>query len=221
MTSGDRTGRCRTGRCRTGQCIADRRGFTLVELLVALGCFALLALAGTAILAQTVETRSRTAERQADLARLQIARALLSADLLQVTARAVNTGDAPGGSRVSFAGPAPEDDTLLWFTRAIVDAGRSGPAAVDTQAVRYAYRDGALVRIARTSLNDAQSEAPARPLLELAAPPRIRFLGRQGWQDRWFGDGSVTSPLPGAVELILDTRSEGTVRMVLLVGLGA
>ncbi|MES2338850.1 MAG: prepilin-type N-terminal cleavage/methylation domain-containing protein [Pseudomonadota bacterium] len=98
-------------------------GFTLIELLISLLLFALIAVAGVALVDSVLGVQGRTEERLDRLTALQRAMLVMTGDLEQVAG-----GDmAGGGAGISFSRSAP---------------GVGGPPVV----VRYALTSGVLVR---------------------------------------------------------------------------
>ncbi|MEI9928408.1 MAG: type II secretion system protein GspJ [Sphingomonas sp.] len=100
-------------------------GFTLIELMISLGLFALIAVAGLGMVQGILNVQGRTEKRLDRLAEVQRTMFVLSSDLDQIAFGRI-TGDAQG----------------LSFTRA---APGSGGEAV---SLRYAVAGGALVRMA-------------------------------------------------------------------------
>ena len=98
-------------------------GFTLVEVLISLGLFGLIAIAGLALVTGIMNVRGRTEVRLDRLAEVQRTMTVVSSDLDQIAAGRV-TG---GGGDVAFTRAAPG----------------AGGAAIP---IRYAVVDGALVR---------------------------------------------------------------------------
>jgi len=103
------------------------QGFTLIELMISLGLFALIAVAGLALLNSVLGVQGRTEQRLDRLADLQRAMFVLGGDLDQVTEGAVRGG----GTSFSFTRSAP---------------GLGGPP----MPVRYDLAGGNLVRTAGT-----------------------------------------------------------------------
>ena len=101
------------------------QGFTLLELIISLGLFALIAVAGLGLLDSVLNVQGRTEARLARLADLQRAMFVIQSDLDQVT-----RGEISGGG------------SGLAFTR--VAGGVGGPASI----VRYGEAGGVLVRAA-------------------------------------------------------------------------
>lgn len=106
---------------------AGQSGFTLIELMISLGLFALIAVAGLALVDGIIDVNRRTEGRLDRLAALQRAMFVLTSDLDQISGGPV----AGGGGRLSFTRAAP---------------GYGGISV----PVRYAVTGGALVRGAGT-----------------------------------------------------------------------
>lgn len=102
---------------------ADEAGFTLIELMISLGLFALIAAAGLTMVTGIINVQTRTESRLDRLAQLQRAMFAVTSDLDQVA-----------------AGPISGRGGEISFTRAAPGAG--GPAT----PVRYSVAGGALIR---------------------------------------------------------------------------
>ena len=87
-------------------------GFTLVELLVAVAVFALLATASVTLLAHVLDQRAVVSAQSARLAQLQRTHALLGADLSQVALRRVRRADGRSQRSAFMAAPAGTPVTL-------------------------------------------------------------------------------------------------------------
>jgi general secretion pathway protein J len=189
--------------------IQSSAGFTLLELLVALSIFSLIAIMSYNGLKVVLNTQAET-EIQADsLAELQKVYLLLQRDIEQVVPRPVR--DEYGDEQPALTG----DDTLQ-LTR----GGWSNPAGhlrSTLQRVGYAYEDRQLVRYSWAVLDRAQdSEAQRQPLVGDIEEMTIRYLAENNeWGDRWpnplaQGDGAIVgAALPRAVEIMLDHEKFG------------
>ena len=190
-------------------------GFTLVELMVSLLIFSLLAAAGVGLLAFSVRAQGATDDKLAQIARLNQLGSALSADLAQVRARP--TRDQQGGLQPVFTGAAGGGATpLLRFVRAgwtnVDDAARS-----DQQKVEYQLAGGALVRIAYPMVDGAAPGASAA-IVEDVQAITLRYRFRGAWTDSWAG--SPDRPLPDAVEMTLTRTGGDSYRELFLVGTG-
>ncbi|WP_298574885.1 type II secretion system minor pseudopilin GspJ [uncultured Luteimonas sp.] len=182
-------------------------GFTLLEVMVALALFGLVAAAGVAVMAYAADSQQILRERMARLGEFQRARALLRTDLSQAAVRLVRRADG-SSSRDAFVGGRPGESGPLF---AFVRRGRENPEAAARASLEYVeYRivDGRLERSARAAV-DGATPPPARVLLDGVTRARVAYLERGAWNDGWQGGATA---LPEAVELELDLEAIGRVR---------
>lgn len=172
---------------------AGERGFTLIEMIVSLALFALIALAGIALLRTVMGVQERTAGRIERLGDVQRALFMARNDIEQ------------------FSGKLVLADAELELER-----HSRGPLGV--QPVRYRLRDGMLRRAVDTGLGTARDQR----LLTGVDTLRISVLAPDGgWRDRWPPDGDATDPWPLAVALDIGLapgprRPGGTLRRVFI-----
>jgi general secretion pathway protein J len=190
-----------------------QRGFTLVEIMIAIVIAAILAIMGFEGMRQALANRERIRASAARLQAVQFTMRSFVQDISQVNPRPVREPLGPGFQ------PAVIGGTEFIFTR----AGWSNPAGGDRatlQRVRYALRDKKLYRDYWTVL-DAQinPEPVARQLLDRVKTFKVRYMndGRK-WQDDWpppAQEGGTRSPRelgwrPIAVEITLELEDFGT-----------
>ena len=188
-----------------------QRGFTLLELLVALAIFALVSVMAYGGLASVLDQQFATDDIAAQLARLQKTYLLLQRDFEQVVPRPVR--DEYGDTLAPLLG-----DSQLQFTR----GGWSNPAGHPRSSLRrvaYRLEDQELTRYAWSVLDRAQNSEPLeQPLLDGVTEIRSRYLAKNDeWQDSWppatvtaTGD-TETFSLPLAVEIQLEHERFGLV----------
>ncbi len=185
-------------------------GFTLVEVMVALMIFGMIAAAGVAILSFSIRAQAATAARLDDGSALARTISALSADLAQAMPRAAR--DEGGTLRPAFIGEA---GTLMlvrggWTN---IDAA---PRATE-QKVGWQIVDNALVRSGYPQI-DGAAPLPPVPMLAGVQALRLRYRYAGAWSDRWDGAGGV--PLPQAVEMTIDRANGVSWRTMFLVGTG-
>lgn len=172
---------------------SSQSGFTLVEMLVALTIFALLAAAGVTILRSSVDTQAAVDRRLAEVTVVGRLHALLASDLGQAVLRPTR---GPGGSRPAFIG----EGSRMEFVRAGWD-NLDGEQRSTLQRVEWRLDRGGLARVGHHRLDGGDSGEPAvlaRSVGQLA----FRYRAASGdWASVW--QASEQEPLPTAVELSL------------------
>ena len=195
--------------------MTGREGFTLVEVLVSLLIFALIAAAGSAVLSLSIDNRfaiKAATDRTGDLQRM---RSLLKADLGQAAAR---RSRGPTGRPMTqpMSGPVAPGDPVLVLTR----AGWSNPgerARSSLQRVEYRLVDNRLERRVSTHLDGA------RP-----GPPQVLYRGVRDLTVSFLKDGTEAPaylttpdrPLPDAVRVTMTLDGYGPVEQLFLAGGG-
>ena len=192
------------------------RGFTLVEMLVALVVFGLLSAATVGVLVHAADNREAVGARMDRLGEFQRARALIKADLGQAAPRRVRRGDG-SAARTAFIGQRPGDAPLWGFVR----RGWSNPdgaARASLQYVEYRIAGRQLERTAHAALDGARAPAPQVVLTGVDATA-IGYRYRGQWNDGWPGGADE---IPEAIRLTLDVDGLGTIeQLFLLPGGGA
>ncbi len=188
------------------------RGFTLLELLIALAIFGLLSVMSYSGLRSVLDQHARTEEVADRLAELQTLYLVMQRDVEQVVPRAIR-------SEYGDESPALEGSEALQFTR----GGWSNPLGrprSNLQRVGYAFEDDALVRYSWQVLDRAQDSLPLQlPLTKAVSNMSVRYLSPGGeWHSSWptedigsTGQDSPDNPLlarevrlPKALEITLE-----------------
>lgn len=186
------------------------RGFTLLELLVAVAVFAVMAAMAYGGLSSVLNT-SENAQRMADrIKAVQLAQAWFERDLGQFLDRPVR--DDYGDTRPAFEIAGPEGGVFS-LTRG---GWRNPTGAVRShlQRVSYGLDEEVLVRASWRSLDRPPEEEPVRAdLLTGVEGLEVRVLDTQGeWNTAWPPLGTAeAAPLPVAVEVSLRLTDLGTI----------
>jgi general secretion pathway protein J len=187
-------------RCHT----PARAGFTLLEMLVALAIFSLLAVMSYSGLRVVMEQQVLTEAEAERLGELQKTYLIMQRDIEQAVPRAIR--DEYGDVQPAFTG----SDMLQ-----LSHGGWSNPLnhpRSSLQRVGYVQEDRQLFRYVWQVLDRAQDSEPLeQPLLEDIEGMEIRYLdpGNE-WQDQWPPAKVTTVPpgespvLPRAVEVTLE-----------------
>jgi len=190
-------------------------GFTLIEVMVSLLIFGMIAAAGVAILSFSVRAQGTTGAKLDDMTALTRTVSILSADLAQARDRSAR--DEAGTVVPAFVG---ESGSSVAPMLRLVRAGWSnldGAPRASLQKVAYQVQGGALQRIAYPMVDGAQGLPPAA-LMTHVRQVALRYRIKGAWSDRW--DGANGVPLPDAMELRVQ-RDDGTLfRQMFLVGAG-
>ena len=193
---------------------ASEAGFTLVELLVALAIFALISVAGVALLRSGSDTQLAVKERLENLSRTNRLANAMETDLAQAIARPVR--DAAGQPVPAFI----ESDTaisgaLFGFVRAGWSNFDEAPRA-GLQRVAYVLDGKALRRIGWPML-DGSAPGEAATLVDGISAAEVRFRDEAGqWRDDWTANDA--NALPRAIELRLTIEGKPEQKMLFLVG---
>ncbi|MFN3819810.1 type II secretion system minor pseudopilin GspJ [Blastomonas sp.] len=176
-------------------CKQGERGFTLVEMMVALFIFGMIASASVLLLRQSVEAEARSALRLEEMGDLRRFSAIMAQDMTLMLPRP--SRDAVGSDRVALMSG---DRLLLGFTRQVPQIDpQAGSSSL--QRVEWALTDGRLTRAIAPKADGAATSAPV-PILEGIGSAQLRFRDKQGlWQPDW--RPQRTDELPIAIELTL------------------
>lgn len=192
------------------------RGFTLLELLVAIAILALVAVGSYRLLFDTISTRDKGMAREHALRDLQRAEMILQRDLMQVAARPIR--DEFGDARPAFYLP---QENSLEFTR----RGWRNPlqeARSDLIRVRYRVENGQLIREHWQVLDRARTSAAQKTvLLDNVSDFHLQVHAKDNWTENWplltqTQSDARTLPLPDAVEIRFTLAPWGEIRRVIL-----
>lgn len=187
-------------------------GFTLVEILVALFIFTILALMMTGGLHTIISSQSG-AERAAErLRQLQIVFVRMSRDIEQTVNRPVKTTNGQDAS--AFYG-TPKG---FAFTHGGL-AGQEKQHQV-LQRAQYIYTRNGLWRMVWDVLDQAANSPKPnqRQLLENVTDARFEYLDEKNvFRKDWPASGSSNQTLPRAVRMSLTIAGWGTVRQIYVI----
>ena len=191
------------------------RGFSLIELVVALSIFAVVGLMAQQGLVTMLRGSERLSERAEELAELQVAVARITRDIENATARPWRSGVrqaeppftlARGGADLTVVRTAPPDPTgeaVSAFLRVVYAASTTEPNRV---------------RRAEWRRVDAPPSQPDRTGLVSPLVTSVQFSALDGrsWVTAWPPETAATDgkPLPDAVAIEITTTRWGRLRRI-------
>ena len=204
------------------------RGFTLLELLVAMFIAAVMFAIGYGAINQAVKNNEALTEQQARLHEVQTAVRVLEQDILQLAPRPIRQPVGDGWLPALIGQADPNTQPILQLTR----GGWNNPNGVQRpglQRVAYFLEKNTLRREYWTVLDPTlQNTTQKRDLLTHVKTVTFRFMdvSRQ-WQTQWpptavagaMGQESALRMRPIAVEVTLETEDWGKlVRIIEVAG---
>lgn len=194
--------------------LSDARGFTLLELLVAVAILAIIGVASYRLLSNTITTRDTVSAHDLKLVQLQKTMQIMQRDIEQVALRPVR--DEFGDTQPALYMPK---ENILELTRA---GWRNplGEARSELVRVRYGVEDGVLKRYYWDVLDRAQDSRPkAINLMEKVTDFKVRVLDGRNlqWTATWPPLDQLKTeknklPMPTAVEISFSVEPYGELR---------
>lgn len=193
------------------------RGFTLIEVLVAVAIFGVLMVLTTVTVDRSLANADMLGERMDRLQAIQRTMRLLSTDLFQSAPRPVR--DELGETYM----PSVRSDLLGNFALELTHGGWPNPAGLQRSTLqRTAYRieEETITRLHWSVLDRTYSNEPlAMVLLDGVQGLNFRFLQDNGeWTEQWPPQGPQGTAgvglRPRAVEIVLTLFDEGELTRV-------
>ena len=201
-------------------------GFTLLEILVAIGIFALFSAMAYGSLLRILDTRDRLETEQNFWRGITLSLMQIEEDLGKARPRTVRNAGGLPVPEPAFRGQPVDSRALgepsLIFTRGgqivIGDGARS-----DLQRVGYRLRERTLARLVWPALDQAPASEPRElPLIDAVEEMRVRFYAPAGgWVDIWppaqtggQTGAQTNNELPEAVEMTLKIEGRGEIMRI-------
>ena len=191
------------------------RGFTLLELLIAIAIFSIIASFAYAGLNVVLDTKQQTDEHLEALSTMQLGLHLLQMDIEQTVDRPIRNeyGDSEPALR-----SGGQSELLLELTR----TGYANPMKLprsQLQRVGYLLEEETLYRVTWPVLDRAQDSEPRRQTLFSGVDSlTLNFFDKEmKRQTRWPPQSTQDTDeigLPKGLEMVIETKSMGNLRRV-------
>jgi general secretion pathway protein J len=192
-------------------------GFTLIEVVVSLAIFSMLAALSYATFNRIVEGTGQITQQMTRLQQVQRTVALLTNDFAQLAPRPIRD-ELGGGDRPALLADA-RNEYLVEFTR----GGLVNPLGLQRstqQRIAYRVDDDKLIRLYWPVLDRTLATEPLdAELIDDVESFRVRyFVPPDRWSEEWPAGGATTGRAaysrPRAVEFVLELRDWGEIRRV-------
>ncbi|MBF7074358.1 type II secretion system minor pseudopilin GspJ [Glaciecola sp. MH2013] len=190
------------------------QGFTLIEILIAMAIFALIALGATSILTNVSDADEASQERFVQLQNLQRAMLIIERDFLQMVPRKTRA-EGEVNDILVLAGDFnfESDSGAIGFVR----SGWHNPQLTlrrsTLQSVAYRTREGKLERLHSTYVDNVIGFEPKeRVLLDNIDSVAFEFLEKFDAKKFTWEEAESTEQLPIAVAIILTSSVYGEIR---------
>ncbi|MEG3759899.1 type II secretion system minor pseudopilin GspJ [Pseudoalteromonas carrageenovora] len=193
-----------------------QHGFTLLEVMVALGILAFVIIATHQILDSTTKAKDASDEKIAELNALQTTFRLMDQDFSQMTKRAVRNESGDVQEQYLLAGRyvlESQYDGIAFVRDGWINPINLLPRS-ELQAVGYRVLDDNLERVYRVYVDQLDNMEPrVQRILENVEELKFEFLDdKNAWQEQW-----EIKALPKAVAVTLQQIEAEPIRRVFLV----
>lgn len=198
----------------------SQKGFTLIEVLVAIAIFASLSVGAYQVLNQVQRSNELSLERSERLKSLQRALVFLNNDFRQMVLRQTRTnGEEPSTQLLQWQDYLLDSDAKgVMFARAGWHNPEQQFPRGEVTKVGYRLKDQRLERLWWRYPDTPAGQAPiVMPLLNDVKELSMRFFDGKEWKVQW----EVPNQLPSAVSFELELADYGKIERIYLISGGA
>lgn len=186
-----------------------QKGFTLIEMMLAIAIFALLSLMATQILRSILQTHQRVDDKNQQMGQIHLALALMERDISQATVRPAADESRPNLADFIVVKGISDEIELVhrhWANPGAILARSS------LERVKYRLRAGQLERLSFPTPGATISQARIVPLIHDVERFQLRFSQAGAWQNGWY----ASAVLPQAIEVTVELPKYGRLRRIIL-----
>ena len=192
------------------------RGFTLIEILIALAVFAILATITSSVLYHAFTTRSRVNEQSTQLNELQLLISFIQQDISQVLERPIR------GNEMHLFSAFIGQPYYLELTR----DGEMNPDSSEKRStlkrIAYLCQKGMLLRRTWTTLNPINRQVyEDKPLITQLKDCHFAYLNQNvqvltEWREQAVTQDQEKEPLPKAIQLNMILNKQGEINLLFI-----
>lgn len=196
------------------------KGFTLIEVLVAIAIFASLSVGAYQVLNQVQRSNEISLERGQRLKTLQRALVFMDSDFRQMAPRQSRTnGEAPSKNLIDWKDYLLDSDARgVMFARTGWHNPQQQFPRGEVTKVGYRIKDGVLERLWWRYVDTPAGQEPiVMPLIDGVEEFDMRFFDDKSWKTSWDKPGA----LPAGVSVRLTLKDYGEIERIYLTGGGS
>ena len=185
------------------------KGFTLIEVLLAIAIFAMISLASFSVFDGVIQSERFSNEKMQRLNNIQRAWLVIERDYLQIAQRSMRIeGEAPLANFIhTDNGSFSSNDQSIAFVR----HGWTNPGLLiprsDLQSVAYRVNENTLERLHFNFVDAVTGEEPkVRKLIADVKAFNIEYFYKKKWQNKL-----TDNQFPQAIKLIIETEDVGII----------
>lgn len=193
------------------------KGFTLIEILIALSVFAILATITSSAMYHAFNTRTRVSMQADRLSQLQLAMALIQRDTQQIIERSVR------GNELHLFPPFIGQPNYLEFTRGgSINTTENAPGST-LKRVAYLCRGSQLIRRSWNILDTPnRKQFQDKPLLNNLTECHIAYLAHNQqvlptWHEYALKQDQRQETLPSAIQFTLHLNDWGNMSLLFII----
>tara|TARA_R110002167_G_scaffold34573_1_gene110301 strand:+ start:83771 stop:84499 length:729 start_codon:yes stop_codon:yes gene_type:complete len=191
------------------------KGFTLIEVLIAIAIFSLISLSSFSIFDSVLKGDVISKQRSERQNELQRAFLIIERDITQIARRTIRlNGEAPLSQLIQNSSDnfTSEEQAIAFVRHGWTNPGLLLPRS-DMQAVAYRLFDETLQRLHVNFVDSVVGEEPkVRPLISEVTAVAFEYYDGKAWQETW-----SKASLPLAIAIEINTKDYGVIRRQFLV----